>query len=165
MTMSAHIIDISFEGKASWPENSEEIVRNTAALAIESGYAYLSKDKCSAEISIVLADNDFVQNLNKTYREKDKPTNVLSFPQTEIDEFDEAQGMISLGDVIIAHGVITAEAQEQTKDFYDHLRHMLVHGTLHLMHFDHMDEEQAQEMETLEIAILEKMGINNPYEA
>lgn len=165
MTMPDYIIDISFEGSATWPEGCEELIMRTASAAIDDGYAYLSKNECGAEISIVLADDDFVQNLNKTYREKDKPTNVLSFPQTEIDEFDDAQGMISLGDVIIAHGVISAEAQEQAKDFYDHLRHMLVHGTLHLMHFDHIDDEQAEEMEALEIAILKKMGINNPYEA
>lgn len=166
--MPDHIIDISYESP-KWQSRQgdiscEDIVKQTALLAIEAGFAYLGKSDNSSEISIVLADDDFVQTLNKTYRDKDKPTNVLSFPQTEQDEFDDAMGEISLGDVIIAYDVIDREAKEQSKDFYDHLRHMLVHGTLHLMHFDHLDDDQAEEMEALEVVILCKMGIKNPYE-
>ena len=107
------------------------------------------------EISIVLADNNFIQNLNHVYRGKDKPTNVLSFPQDE-------PGL--LGDVILAYETIEKEANEQEKSFEDHLTHLIVHGTLHLLGHDHEDDKEAKEMEALEIEILEKLGIKNPYE-
>lgn len=162
MATPEHTIDITINSDL-W-KNCEALVHDTVSRAINEGFAYLGKTGLTGEISIVLADNDFVQELNKTYREKDKPTNVLSFPQTEIDEFDSAIGEVSLGDIIIAYGVIERETQEQAKDFDDHLRHMLVHGTLHLMHFDHIHDEEAEEMESLEIEILRKMNIKNPYE-
>lgn len=165
--MPENTIDISINDP-QWEKRSEfdckKLINDTITLAISEGFSYLGKSDLTAEISIVLADNSFVQNLNKTYRDKDKPTNVLSFPQTEIDEFDSARGEVSLGDIIIAYGVIEQEAQDQEKDFKNHLRHMLVHGTLHLMHFDHIHDEEAEEMETLEIEILKKMNIKNPYE-
>lgn len=107
-----------------------------------------------AEVSVVLADNDFVQNLNREYRGKDKPTNVLSFPQDPP----------MLGDIVLAFETIAREAVEQNKDFSAHLTHLLVHGTLHLLGYDHENDQEAQEMEGLEIEILKKMGINNPYE-
>ncbi len=107
------------------------------------------------EVSIVLADDAFIQNLNKEYRGKDKPTNVLSFPQGE---------PFSLGDIILARETITREAEDQKKSFDDHLSHLTVHGILHLLGFDHEEESEAEEMEALEIEILEKMGLKNPYE-
>lgn len=119
-------------------------------------------DNDEIEISIVLADNDFVQNLNKDYRNKNKPTNVLSFPQT--DESDFNMPFIILGDIIIASQVIEEEAQEQNKTVSDHFTHMLVHGCLHLLHYDHETDEEAEEMEKLEIEILNELGIKNPYE-
>ncbi len=115
-----------------------------------------------AEITIRFTDNDEVQELNREFRHKDAPTNVLSFP-FEVPDFlaDEIQ---TLGDIIIAMPVIEAEAQAQGKSVENHLAHMTVHGTLHLLGFDHIEEAEAQEMESLEIEILNKLGINNPYE-
>ncbi|PCJ02257.1 MAG: rRNA maturation RNase YbeY [Alphaproteobacteria bacterium] len=119
----------------------------------------------SVEVSIVLADDDFVQQLNKTYRHKDKPTNVLSFPQTEIDDINEQSlPLINLGDIIIAYETIAKESEEQNKTITDHYTHMLVHGGLHLLHYDHQTDGEAQIMETLEAAILNTMDIKNPYE-
>lgn len=115
------------------------------------------------EVSIVLSDDDFVQDLNKTYRHQDKPTNVLSFPQTSEDMLDITQPFISLGDIIIAYETIKKEAEDQGKTFADHYSHMLVHGGLHLLHYDHQTDAQAQEMESLEIKILDDFGIKNPY--
>ena len=113
------------------------------------------------EISIVLANDNFVQDLNKKYRDKDKPTNVLSFPQTEEDELSAP--IIMLGDIVIASGVIEKESKEQNKNIKNHYTHMLVHGCLHLMHYDHITDEEADEMEALEIQILSNLGIKNPY--
>ena len=105
------------------------------------------------EISLVLANDDFVHRLNKQYRGKDKPTNVLSF---------ENEGMCA-GDIVIAYGVLAQEAKEQKKTFRAHLAHLLVHGTLHLQGYDHLTEKQAQKMECLETKIMKKLGYPNPY--
>ena len=106
------------------------------------------------ELSVVLADDAFVQNLNRDYRDKDKPTNVLSFPQDTP----------MLGDVVLAYETVKREAEEQDKGFEDHLAHLLVHGVLHLLGYDHEDDKQAEEMEALEVEILSRLSIKNPYE-
>ena len=106
-----------------------------------------------AEISVVLADDDIVHTLNKHYRGKDKPTNVLSF---------ENEGLCA-GDIVVAYGVLAREAREQHKSFRAHLAHLLVHGTLHLQGYDHLTEKQAQKMETLETKIMQKLGYEDPY--
>ena len=93
--------------------------------------------------------------MNKNYRHQDKPTNVLSFPQTSEDMLDITQPFISLGDIIIAYETMKKEAEDQGKTFADHYSHMLVHGCLHLLHYDHQTDAQAQEMESLEIKILD----------
>jgi len=115
--------------------------------------AYAWAGRPDAEISVVLADDDFVQALNKQYRGKDKPTNVLSF---------ENEG-IQAGDIVVAYGVLTREAKEMHKPFLAHLAHLLVHGTLHLQGYDHLTDKQAQKMEKLEIKLLKEMGYANPY--
>lgn len=159
-------IDISVKSSL-WDSvpDVESLARMTVERAVTLGYLAVGKyDPVDTEISIVLADNAMVQELNKTYRHKDKPTNVLSFPQTELEGFDSELSFISLGDVIVAYETLLAESQEQGKSFSDHFRHLLVHGTLHLMHFDHETESEAEEMESLEIEILRTMSIKNPYE-
>jgi len=105
------------------------------------------------ELSVVLADDGFVQNLNRDYRDKDKPTNVLSFPQDSP----------MLGDVVLAYETVKREAEEQDKAFEDHAAHLLVHGVLHLLGYDHENDEDAEEMEALEVEILNGLGIANPY--
>ena len=107
-----------------------------------------------SEISVVLADDKFVHQLNKRYRGKDKPTNVLSF---------ENEGLCA-GDIVVAYGVLTREAREQHKSFQSHLAHLLVHGTLHLQGYDHLTESQANKMESLETKIMRKLGYDNPYQ-
>ena len=115
--------------------------------------------KGESELLLRIVDVAEIQMLNKTYRDKDKPTNVLSFPSDLPIEIDES----ILGDVVICTEVVTQEAKAQEKTFDDHLLHMAIHGTLHLLGYDHVDESEAQEMEALEIEILQKQQVTNPY--
>lgn len=110
--------------------------------------------KTPYEISVVLTNDDSIQALNKQYRDKDKATNVLSFPQD-----DE----ILLGDVILAFETISREAKELDKSFEDHFQHLLVHGLLHLLGYDHETDEEAAEMEGLETEICVELGLDDPY--
>ena len=113
-----------------------------------------------SELLVRFVDQQEIQQLNKTYRHQDKPTNVLSFPSDLPIEIEEA----ILGDVVICIEVVSEEAQVQGKTFENHLMHMAIHGTLHLLGFDHIEELEAEKMEALEVKILEKMQISNPYQ-
>jgi probable rRNA maturation factor len=105
-------------------------------------------------VSILLTSDEKIQQLNRDFRNMDKPTNVLSFPSDEDDY---------IGDIAIAYETLEREAKEQDKDFIHHFIHMLIHGILHLYGYDHMNDNDAEKMESLEIKILADMGIENPY--
>jgi probable rRNA maturation factor len=107
--------------------------------------------KLKGEVTILLAGDKTLAALNHDFRGKPKPTNVLSFPF--------ADG----GDIAIAHGVVTQEAKEQGKSFADHAIHLAVHGVLHLAGFDHIKPKDAKVMEPLEVKILKRLGIADPY--
>lgn len=115
-----------------------------------------------AEVSLVLAGDKTLQSLNSKWRGKEKPTNVLSFPGDEIEVGEEA-GMM-LGDIVISLETTKREAHLENKNFDDHLSHLLIHGFLHLFGYDHETDKEAFEMESLEIRILDELGIANPYE-
>lgn len=117
------------------------------------------------EVSILLTDDDHIQNLNRTYRHQDKPTNVLSFPLIEkIKEIsDPSFPEIHLGDIIVSVMTLQREAHEQGKTPQNHLIHMIVHGVLHLLGYDHLNDEDATEMEAKEIEYLAQLGISDPY--
>ena len=155
-------IDISLNHE-NWRNSLENIEDYTVAV-IKNILEHLLKSTEQIEISIVLADNSFIQELNKTYRQKDKATNVLSFPQTDPQEQLDDLPFISLGDIIIAFETIESEAKEQNKTLKNHYTHMLVHSCLHLLHYDHETDDEAEQMETLEIQILGNLGIKNPYQ-
>ena len=116
------------------------------------------------EIGIACVDNDESHKLNLEYRGKDKPTNVLSFPSDLPDEMAQILDTFPIGDLVICIPVVLNEAIEQQKTPIEHFTHMLVHGTLHLMGYDHeTSEEDAEEMEALEVEILKKLGFDDPY--
>lgn len=123
---------------------------------IENSLKAIKKfEDLEGEISILLTDDENIQQLNKNYRGKDKPTNVLSFPQEE-------PGM--LGDIALALETLEREAEEQEKSLSDHFTHLFVHGVLHLRGYDHeLGQKEQDEMEALEIKILKDLGVDNPY--
>lgn len=112
-----------------------------------------------AEVTIRVVDVQESQQLNREYRGKDKPTNVLSFP------FEAPPGMEIdlLGDLVICRQVVEQEAQEQNKPLMAHWAHMVVHGSLHLLGYDHIEDDEAEEMESLETEIMLDMGFEDPY--
>ena len=116
-----------------------------------------------SSLSIVLANNDFVRELNKSYRSKNEYTNVLSFPTDECIKMKKVNKEIILGDVILALKKIREESKEQNKIFQNHFAHLIVHGILHLLGYIHLHRKEAEEMEELERIILKNMGIGNPY--
>jgi len=119
----------------------------------------------NCEIGIACVDNAESHQLNLEYRGKDKPTNVLSFPSDLPDEMAAILESFPVGDLVICIPVVLQEAIDQQKTPIEHFTHMLVHGTLHLMGYDHETSEQdAEEMEALEIEILKKLGFDNPYQ-
>ena len=121
--------------------------------------AALTGRRQEAELSIRLVDEAESQSLNRDYRGKDKPTNVLSFPAELPAELE----LPLLGDLVVCRQVVEREAAEQNKAAHDHWAHMIIHGTLHLLGFDHIDDDDAERMETLEIVLLGQLGIDNPY--
>jgi probable rRNA maturation factor len=133
------------------PQNWEEEISH----AIEKTAEYLDRDFSEMEVSVVLTNDKTIQELNKTYRGKDRPTNVLSFPSSVIGE---------LGDIILGAETILREATDAHISLLHHTIHMIVHGFLHLLGYDHEIDEQALEMESMEIRILKDLHIDNPYE-
>lgn len=111
------------------------------------------------EVTIRFVDEEESQTLNRDYRGKDKTTNVLSFP------FESPPGieLPLLGDLVICHAVVAQEASEQGKPLEHHYAHMVVHGILHLMGYDHIDDQEAEEMEQFERELLAELGIPDPY--
>ncbi|MGB6086688.1 rRNA maturation RNase YbeY [Parvibaculum sp.] len=146
-----------------WASGTEETVHRAA----EHAYV-VTQGGDPAELCIVLADDEFVAKLNKAYRGKDGPTNVLSFPaadmsDTGLPESAFREELPLLGDIILARETIAREADEQKKSFTDHLTHLTVHGVLHLLGHDHIEDDEAEEMEALERDILEDLGVSDPY--
>ena len=148
------VIDISIECE-DWAKDApdiEAVIEQTA----NASFKAMNMDEQDTELSVVLSDDVFIQGLNKQWRGKDKPTNVLSFPQDE---------PALLGDVILAFETVKREAAEQDKPFESHVKHLVVHGILHLLGHDHENDDEAEEMESLEIEILQALGVKNPYES
>jgi len=124
-----------------------------------------TKQRSHAEVVVRLVDMEESAELNKTYREKEGPTNVLSFPFEMPDVLpEEAEIDDILGDLVICAPVVETEAEQQQKPVLSHWAHMVVHGCLHLQGYDHIDAQDAEIMENLEIELLKTIDIDNPYE-
>ncbi|WP_322185225.1 rRNA maturation RNase YbeY [Fulvimarina sp. 2208YS6-2-32] len=119
-------------------------------------------DAVATEVSVTLTDDKAVHEINCQWRDKDGPTNVLSFPMQALEPGDRPGPL--LGDLVLAFETCAREAGDEGKPFVNHARHLLVHGFLHCLGYDHMDEGEAEEMEDLERAILAGMGIPDPYD-
>jgi len=135
-------------------------VASVARRAAEAALAQSGKRIGAAELSLVLADDATVQELNARWRGKDAPTNVLAFASEE----PPAKGKpVLLGDVVLAYETVAREAREQGKRLADHLRHLVIHGVLHLLGYDHIKPAPARRMEALETRILASLGVADPY--
>ena len=154
----------AWQGPFDWQAISEAAV---AAALRASPYGWMGEQAFAAEVSIKLTDDAEVQKLNLAYRGKDKPTNVLSFPMIQRDLLDAMSngddGEVLLGDIVLAHGVCTAEAAEKGIAVDVHATHLIVHGLLHLLGFDHEDDAGGEAMEAIERAALASLGIGDPY--
>lgn len=165
MTMLEIAVDSDEEWDSSRPWDA--LVRNAAEAAIaESAFAQLANSQRPVELSVRLTGDEEVRALNAQWRGKDMPTNVLSFPLAGPNELKAtfAEPELLLGDIILARGVCEAEAADKGVAVEDHAAHLLVHGTLHLLGYDHHDDEAAADMEAREVRALSRLGIANPYE-
>jgi probable rRNA maturation factor len=136
-----------------------------AALAAAGFDARHLRGAADAELSLVLGDDALLQRLNRDFRGKNKPTNVLSFPALDSAERTVKRPVLPLGDVAIAFETSASEARAQGKTLAAHLSHLVVHGVLHLLGYDHLTKAQANDMETLETAVLARFGHSDPYRA
>ena len=154
-----------WDSSTNWPA----LVRRAVEAAVaHSDFADLIEAALPIEVSVRLTSDADVHALNRDYRGKDKPTNVLSFPMVEPDLIDQiaigGEGELLLGDVVLAHGVCTVEAAEKNIPVEHHATHLVVHGTLHLLGYDHeTGDDDAEAMEAVERAALAALGIADPY--
>jgi probable rRNA maturation factor len=164
------VLSVETHAATPWPDALDWEVRAAeavaAALAI-TPFAALADAAPLVEIAVRLTDDAEVHALNRDFREKDKPTNVLSFPQVQADLLESLansdDGEILLGDIVLARETCAREAEEKGLSLADHATHLIVHGALHLVGYDHMDDVAATAMEALEVKALASLGIANPY--
>ena len=184
-------LDIGLEwGSCDFGQN--EVEKAVDAAVKVAGLPGLADHPSPMEVNIKLSDNDEVQALNREWRDKDKPTNVLSFPmldELELEALRQPEPAIAtqslkgetakwtlkqvqgdalemellIGDIILAYGVCEAEAAEKAIPIAHHATHLVIHGMLHLLGHDHIDDEDAEAMEALEVKALASMGLHNPY--
>lgn len=154
-----------------WPGGKWDALADRAVrAAIEaSAHGDIATLPTMVEVSILYTSDEEVRTLNHSYRQKDKPTNVLSFPMVQPDLLDainpgDDDGETLLGDIVLAHGVCAREAAEKDVSVEDHAIHLIVHGTLHLLGYDHeQGEAEAEAMEEIERVALAALGIDDPY--
>lgn len=165
---------------AAWTDHLEDL-ESLAERSIGTALRYLqSRDRVEpmqgvVEVSLLFADDAAVAEMNRTYRGRSGATNVLSFPNMDAPDPQPSEplaGPLShtdagpprlLGDIVLARQTVLREAAEQEKPLRDHTLHLLIHGLLHLLGYDHEDEAEAEEMEALEVAVLADLGVSDPY--
>ena len=164
------MLDIAIEADPEWDSSTDwaALARRAAEAAIaESAFPQLATSERAVELSIRLAGDEEVRALNGQWRGKDKATNVLSFPLAEAVELGRAEAggpELMLGDIVLARGVCESEAADKAIPVTDHAAHLLVHGTLHLLGYDHHDDGEAEDMEAREVRALARLGLADPYE-
>ncbi|EJF83164.1 rRNA maturation RNase YbeY [Candidatus Bartonella washoeensis] len=151
-------IDITVES-TGW--NDEKMLYNITEKALKTTMHHVSLENVVSEISLLFTDDKHMAKINALWRNKNKPTNVLSFPALPLKAGDRPGPM--LGDIIIARETVVLEAEKEGKSFQDHLTHMIVHGILHLLGYNHETDDEADHMEKLEREILQKLSIKDPY--
>lgn len=157
------------EEGGDWPPVDWESLARDAVIAAlrHSPFAAFEGAPTLYEIAVKLTDDKEVHALNRAYRDKDKPTNVLSFPMVQSDLLEVTDntddGEVLLGDIVLASGVCAREAEEKGISIVAHATHLIVHGTFHLLGYDHMDDAEAEAMEALETRALASIGIADPY--
>jgi len=164
------MLDVAVQREAPWPEAEWEALAGQAVKTAfaQSPYGEWVDHHSIMEVAVRLTGDDEVRTLNAQYRHKDKPTNVLSFPMVQPDlletvSLNSDDGEVILGDIVLAHGVCAAEAEERGVSLEDHAAHLIVHGTLHLLGFDHQGDAEAEAMEDMERAALADLGLHDPY--
>ena len=193
------MIDVELDIGLDWNNSDfgqKEVEKAVDAAVRFSGLPGLADHPSPIEVSIKLSDDNEVHVLNREWRDKDKPTNVLSFPALEDDELqnfrhprkggspssditmfasvpemdarlrgNDEQMELLLGDIILAYETCATEAADKGISIADHATHLVIHGMLHLLGHDHIDDEEAEAMEALEVKALASMGLHNPYDA
>ena len=164
------MLEIALSREEPWPDQDWDALAGRAVHAAmeRTPQGELLTVAATIEISIRLTDDDEVRTLNAQYRHKDKPTNVLSFPMIQPDLLDTVttnsdDGEVLLGDIVLAHGVCAREAAERGINLADHATHLIVHGTLHLLGYDHLGDDEAETMEAIETDALASLGLADPY--
>lgn len=171
MTSLTVEVMVEAEAWAAVVADAEEMAMTTLAAALAELPA---QPRSALDVSVTFGDDAMVQDLNERFRGEDKPTNVLSFPALDADELSAVAagrplpayppGMpVMLGDIMLAFETVSGEAEAQNKPFMNHLRHLLVHGFLHLLGYDHIEDDEAEIMEALERVILARLGVPDPY--
>ena len=172
------MLDVAAAVEAPWPEGDWEKLARSAVLAglERTPQAELAQLSATVEVSVRLTSDAEVQTLNRQYRHKDQPTNVLSFPMVQPDLLPTLAnsdanngaasgtgGEILLGDIALAHETCAREAAERNVSLEAHAAHLIVHGTLHLLGHDHMNEAEAEAMEAIERDAMAALGLHDPY--
>jgi probable rRNA maturation factor len=164
------MLEIALIRESPWPEHDWDALADRAVrAAIDlTPHGELLTIPATVEISLRLTSDDEVHTLNQQYRHKDKPTNVLSFPMVQADLLETVtqnsdDGEVLLGDIVLAHGVCAIEAAERNIAIETHATHLIVHGVLHLLGYDHITDHEAEAMEAIETDALASLGIADPY--
>ncbi|HEY5721576.1 MAG TPA: rRNA maturation RNase YbeY [Allosphingosinicella sp.] len=165
------MIRVESDSSGEWDSSSPWAAiaeRSVQAAIAASRHSALTESAIAVEVSVKFTGDEEVRSLNGSFRAKDKPTNVLSFPMLDsglLGPLAKADGAeVLLGDVVLAHGVCASEARDKGVSVEDHAAHLIVHGTLHLLGYDHeTGEEDAEAMERLERQALDSIGIADPY--
>lgn len=164
------MLDVAALVESPWPDADWEALSIRAAETAIKQTPFLEwlDHAATIEVAVRFTSDDEVHVLNRQYRDKDKPTNVLSFPMIQPDLMEAVtensdDGEVLLGDIVLAHGVCAAEAVERKVSVEDHATHLIVHGLLHLLGYDHMDDAEAEAMEEMERAALRDLGLHDPY--